>query len=85
MQAVIGDVEAAIQAGHLEEADHALQSLKPLLAEQHVDELLKVRSQLDDLVISVRTRQSKDRLALANHLRRRGAIDHYRRTQASTS
>ncbi len=86
VQAVIADVEAAIQAGRLEEADSALQTLKPLLAEQRVDDLLRVRSQLDDMVLRVRTLQSKDRLELATHLRRRGAIDRYRQQQqASTS
>jgi len=77
------EVEAAIAAGDLQLAGNALETLKPMLVSDQVDELVALKAKLADMQAGVLEVKSKQAKALREFSNKKQAANRYRDNLAS--
>ena len=73
----LDQVEAAIKAGDLTAAASHIEDLKPLLVSDNIEELKRLRSRIDELKISVRSRRSSVKNELGVMVQQKRAVQRY--------
>ena len=82
--AKLDELEAAIKAGELEQAGELLHDLRPLLVSRNADELLQLRSRIDQLTIAAEAQRAKHHASLQRVAKNRACVASYTSIQQST-
>ena len=79
--AQVGEIEAAVAAGDLDLANVATQNLKPLLVDRGIEDILQLKTRIENLAIGVKALRARDGASLKKLNHQRGGAAAYQQIQ----